>query len=110
MLNNGSASGWLDGKSVITNDGIMYTFIASSSIRNLYGLSPEDKNRALGRVIVDVNGQRKPNKFGIDTFIFYLINGKGFVPAGSYSSTGCRRGDLGADCAGKVLKENAINY
>ena len=110
LLNNTKATGWLDGKSVITTDGIMYTFIAARSIHNIYGISPEDQARAIGRVIVDVNGQRKPNKFGLDTFIFYLINGKGFVPAGAYTSTNCRRGKNGADCAGRVLRENTIKY
>ena len=110
LLNNNSASGWIDGKSIITADGIMYTYINSHSINNMYGISEEDKANAIGRIIVDVNGQKKPNKFGIDTFIFYLVNRKGIVPAGSESDSTCKRNSNGAGCAAKVLRENGIRY
>ncbi len=110
LLNNNSASGWIDGKSIVTPDGIMYTFIASRAIHNIYGLSEEDKSNAIGRIIVDVNGQKKPNKFGIDTFIFYLVDRKGIVPAGSENDNTCKRNNNGAGCAAKVLRENGIKY
>ncbi len=95
------------GKSVITADGQMYTFASNGPV---YGLSDEDSAKVLGRILVDVNGERKPNKIGIDFFYLYIVDGKGLVPAGNESTAQCNRNSHGAHCAAKVLREGKISY
>ncbi len=102
---------WSDGKSVITSDGIMYTFVKlSSASASIHGLNERDTNNTIGRIVVDVNGQRKPNKFGLDTFVFYVVRGRGIVPAGDYSTDTCKRTSHGSSCAAKVLVDGKISY
>ena len=96
-----------DGKSVITSDGQMYSFSEGGGV---YGLSPEDENNSIGRIVVDINGADNPNRYGYDLFFFYIIENKGIVPAGSYSSSECNKSSEGITCAARVLRENAINY
>ncbi|MBQ8886305.1 MAG: type II secretion system protein [Candidatus Gastranaerophilales bacterium] len=98
-----------DGKVVITTDGISYVY-AGEKFRN-FGLSEEDYNNQIGAIVVDVNGaEKKPNKSGMDVFLFFLVDGKGIVPAGSFDDKDCNRKELGGECAAKVLKEGKINY
>ena len=97
-----------DGKTVITADGQMISFVTLVSVT--YGLTAEDTENTMGRLIVDVNGNKGPNKVGIDTYYFYLVRGKGIVPAGMQGVTNCAKNKPGYDCAAKVLKEKAINY
>lgn len=97
-----------DGKTVITADGQMISFV--SSVSTTYGLTAEDTENTMGRLVVDVNGNKGPNKIGIDTFYFYLVRGKGIVPAGIENSSTCRKNSGDQGCAAKVLKEKAINY
>lgn len=103
----GQNSGIADGKSAVTSDGQMYSYY---SIGATYGISEEDKANAIGRIVVDVNGGKGPNIIGYDTFVFYLVENKGIIPAGNVSSPNCTNSGNGWDCAGRVLKENAINY
>ena len=78
--------------------------------RNHYH-NEEDYSNQIGAIVVDVNGaEKKPNKAGMDVFAFYLIDKKGIIPAGSFDDSGYNRGDLGAECAAKVLKEEKISY
>ena len=110
MLNKTASPQWDDGKSVITADGMLYTFVKASSASSIYGLSDEDVQNVLGRIIVDVNGSRKPNVFGLDSFVFYVVDYKGIVPAGSYSTSDCNRSGRGGTCAARVLREGKISY
>ena len=104
-LNNHNVS---DGRTIITNDGQMYSMIVSYG--GTYGISSEDNANTLARILVDVNGSKNPNQFGYDTFIFYIVNGKGIVPAGGDAMSSCNKSNSGTNCAARVLKENAINY
>ena len=108
FLDNTKASGMTDGKTLITSDGQLYTY--SDATSKFYGISAEDKDNAMGRFMIDVNGSKGPNKIGIDTYIFYLIRGKGVIPSGIESNSNCARNKYGQDCTGKVLREKAINY
>ena len=108
FLNNNSASGVTDGKTVITADGQLYSYTNAAYI--FYGISAEDSDNVVGRLIVDVNGAKKPNKFGVDTYLFYIVRGKGFVPAGADNYAGCNKTQKGYECTAKVLKEKAITY
>lgn len=96
-------------KYIITADGIKYAAMKRHNM-TIYGLSEEDQANALVVIIADINGEKKPNKYGDDTFFFYLVNKKGIVPAGSSFSTDCQRGDRGFSCGGKFLRENAVIY
>ena len=100
-----------NGKALITADGQIYSAAklpASSAV--FHGLSQEDADNAYCRIIVDVNGEKKPNKFGYDAFIFYVVKNKGIVPAGAYTTSSCNKDSHGSGCAARVLRENAINY
>ncbi len=110
MLNKTGTARWEDGKSVITADGMLYSYTKVTKNSEIYGLSEDDVNNALGRIIVDVNGSRKPNVFGLDSFVFYVVDNKGLVPAGSYSTSDCNRSDRGGTCCAKVLREGKISY
>ncbi len=95
--------------SLITLDGIAYGWDLSYCSGK--GLSTEDISNCIGRFIVDINGERSPNRFGYDVYFFAVVDGKGIVPAGSgNNSADCKRGGDGVTCAAKVLKDSEINY
>ena len=104
------------GQAVILYDGQMYSY--KENVGNyIYGISNEDKANFLGRILVDLNGKKKPNKIGYDTFIFYIVDGKGVIPSGINGATtgsgACSKSvsiDAGYMCTAKVLKENKIDY
>ncbi len=99
-----------NGSTIITMDGMSFTFPYGTTFAN-FGISEEDYYNNINVIIVDVNTSiKKPNKGGIDTFLFYLIDGKGIIPAGSHSFAECNRNNLGGSCTAKVLKEDKINY
>ena len=98
------------GKALITSDGYLYTYTKLKNASSIYGLSQADKAKTIGRIVVDVNGSRKPNVHGRDTFFFYIVEGKGIIPAGTYDSSDCTKTSYGRTCAAKVLKEKAMNY
>ena len=58
----------------------------------------------------DVNGGKNPNQYGYDLFFFYIVEHKGIVPSGSYSTSDRTKSGEGITCAARVLRENAINY
>ena len=61
-------------------------------------------------VVVDVNGNKKPNQLGKDVFGFILTS-RGLVPAGvDNDSSDCHKNGLGFTCAAKVLREGKISY
>ena len=108
FLNNSNISNIFDGKSVITSDGQIFSYSANPATK--YGISTEDINNIIGRFFVDINGHKNPNRLGYDAFLFYLVENRGIVPAGSDSSSDCNQSSAGWTCAGKVLRENAMNY
>ena len=66
-----------------------------------------------GRIFVDVNGEKGPNKLGFDVYQFFLDANKFLYPAGCSSGANCLGGsadEKGVYCACKVLREGAINY
>lgn len=109
LLNNNLAEALYADRALITADGIMFAASRRSGITT-YGISLQDGESVIGRIFVDVNGQKGPNKFGIDTFIFYITNIRGIIPAGNSSHASCNKSSSGYTCAGRVLKEGAINY
>ena len=100
--------------SIILNDGInvVYDF-AEPSLNYVYGL-PSYVNKPYIVFLVDVNGNRRPNKWGRDIFAF-ILGPNGIIPAGiGNNSANCdpnKKSDVvGYDCAYRVLKEKAIKY
>jgi len=114
-MDNGSFSGFSQTKSAVLADGQIITYLSWANITpncDSVGISQEDGDNAFGRVFIDVNGNKPPNVMGRDVFYFVLVNGKGFVPAGSESTARCssNSGNSGSACTAKVLREGAMNY
>ena len=66
-------------------------------------------------IAVDVNGNKKPNMFGRDIFVFSIDKNNEIIPAGQNGNSPLcttKKNDskAGFDCTYKVLKERAINY
>ena len=61
-------------------------------------------------VIVNLNGNKPPNKVGRDVFLFFLTNEKGLIAPNKNVDSNCQVSSSGASCAGKVLQDGAINY
>ena len=99
-----------EGKTLITSDGQIYSAykIGSNSYNSGFGLLQDDI--VIWRIFVDINGAKKPNKLGYDSFMFLLIDNKGIIPSGANSTSDCNTSSRGVTCAAKVLRENAINY
>ncbi len=87
------------------------------------GLAPKDTG--LCRVLIDVNGNKAPNRIGNDIFLFALANNGQLVPAGSdaYNNNifmdnfetyqeACQDNiDTGLSCAARVMADGwKINY
>lgn len=104
------------GYTMRTTDGIAYNFYANEGstkcTKASQGVSAEDEKNAFGRFLIDVNGEKGPNKFGEDVYFFCIIKDKGIVPAGFDSNKDCVRDgkSLGVSCAGKVIREGKIDY
>ena len=60
-------------------------------------------------IFVDINGKKKPNKYGRDMFVFALKE-NGLYPIGCENDDRCSTSDIGNGCACKVLREGAMNY
>ncbi len=58
------------------------------------------------RVRADINGFRKPNTVGRDIFDFYILKDRVVPRGGVNDATSCPSWG----CAGKVLREGAMNY
>lgn len=111
----------------VTADGISYYVVNSNNSCASYNDATAKNNmtQVCGFVVVDVNGTKSPNRYGVDVFAFYVTNGKGpllypfggqddnnFGPwqnnyCGSGSSTTANK----SHCTGKVMEQGwQINY
>ena len=102
--------------SLLSADGITYNYeqsVAKSNLNTDYykvGVTWPD---AIGRFLVDVNGDKGPNAYGIDRFFFVLTKSKGLVPAGisaTSSTSDCNMDGVGSHCAAAVIKKQKIDY
>lgn len=92
-----------------TSDGMIINYSTLKYFEDK-GISAEDVKNAIGRFYVDVNGDKGPNKIGLDSFMFILVKGKGLVPAGSFDTSSCTYAESGYSCAAKVIREKKIDY
>ena len=89
-------------------DGVQLIFSPiSSSNNNNCNMNVYGSTGVCYGIIVDVNGMKKPNKRGRDSFIF-VIKKDGLYPAGCDSGS-CPNND-GFHCTCRVIREGAINY
>ncbi len=109
FLNNSRNYTFSDAKYVITADGMLYSAFSTYNMSK-YGVPEEDYFNCKIAVVVDVNGRKKPNKIGEDTFVFYIADKKGVIPAGTTSDWDCQPGDQGMTCGGKFLREGKVSY
>ena len=71
-----------------------------------------------GTVIVDLNGQKQPNRFGVDTFEFVITAEKGIQPKygddtltyGAKCKYNDKSGNNGRTCTWYALRYNSMDY
>lgn len=86
----------------------------SQSMLDLFGVQQSNISPYYA-FYIDVNGNKRPNKYGKDIFVFiFEYSPKGLIPAGTDSMNHCNKTETtvwaGVTCTAKVLYENAINY
>lgn len=103
----GCGSGFV---SFVMNNGTMVTVDVGNNtqLRNLYGI--DSNAETCLKMYVDVNGNKKPNKFGIDIFLMTFTE-DGFVPAGYSKSINelkdnCSPQKSGSWCMARVKNSN----
>jgi len=92
--------------------GLSYTSDCSTPVGDTLSLQ-----NACGIYYVDVNGFKRPNQWGIDTFLFYLTK-YGIVPAGTPPDTQFRflsdckdkDGGNGMPCTAWLIYNNNMDY
>ena len=102
--------------SFTTNDQF-YKVITADGAQILFAFNYPDcayttfnANNVCNEMRIDINGEKKPNQWGKDLFIFVLKE-DGLHPVGcDDNSSDCHKSGNGYTCACKVLKEGAINY
>ena len=89
----------------ILQDGAFVKFFKGGYGGLTTGLTP----RML--MIVNLNGNKPPNKVGRDVFIFVLTDEKGVIPPNSQVNSNCQVASSGGQtCAARVMQDGAINY
>jgi len=97
----------------ILNNGVSFAVWSNGSCKNEFSSMGDT---ACGVLRVDVNGSAKPNRYGYDSFMFYITS-KGLIPAGinnyqlnnSCKSTNTNR-ENGSSCTAWVLYKNNFDY
>ncbi len=87
--------------SFTTIDGMAYSFVEYSNITG--ALYPVIK--------VDINGAKKPNRYGRDVFTFYRTEDIGIKPSGYDESqdavkSDCSRSGTGVYCAARIMRNS----
>lgn len=98
-------------ESVIISDGTFISWFVSAGFDS--NASGEDNVYSQGQsslILVDLNGGKKPNKFGRDVFYFVRVNGKGILPYGYNDNddtikNDCSRNNFGYKCSAKIIKD-----
>ena len=95
-----------DGRyTLVMADGTEISF-AQTDFRTDCSKTSQGTNNQCQIILVDINGAKKPNVVGKDTFAFSLVE-NGLVPTGcDYNN--CSGAGWGCTC--RALREGAINY
>lgn len=100
-------------RSFVLSDGtaVLMDAYSNKEDSSLFGVT---RNKLSNFIIflVDVNGDKKPNRLGRDVFIF-LLTQEGIIPAGADvddTKSDCKLGGTGYHCAAKVISEGDMNY
>lgn len=98
--------------SFILSDGINVTMTKTKNLEEKFGVESDLPTTIV--FMVDVNGNKKPNRIGQDVFAFVLTS-NGLMPAGTDSNSGsCERdsnlNDDYWDCSAKVLNDGKRDY
>lgn len=92
---------------LVTADGVQLLFWAAN--KDCSG-SWHGNSNPCAVIYADLNGEKKPNIYGRDVFMFVLKE-DGLHPSGcDDNSSNCQVTSNGTGCACKVLRENAMNY
>jgi len=88
----------------VLNDGSVMWFAAS--IVGKCTSSSGNVDNVCATFYYDVNGNKKPNTFGRDIFIYYM------TPVGVYPnlSNNCSKSAYGSGCSGYIIKHNNMKY
>lgn len=106
------------GNKYILNDGTLFTIsiMGDGNSDKYWCKNRYSSNSYCGFIYTDLNGYEKgPNKFGYDTFAFYIYYNK-IIPFGTpgYNYFGtvddCLSGQNGLNCAAWVLLNNNMDY
>ncbi|MDR1326963.1 MAG: type II secretion system GspH family protein [Heliobacteriaceae bacterium] len=74
---------------------------------NEFGVNTDDDDSVLG-LFVDINGMKRPNKYGRDRFMF-VYDSKGLHPAGMDNPKVCNAATL-QYCTSKMIQDGKITY
>ncbi len=110
---NGSAAGGLfteTSNMFMTADGISYAYYPYTTNSATYNIDAELGKGIFGRFVVDVNGPKKPNIYGLDLYCFIVVKERGIVPCGAGKETSCSQTSSGTGCAAKVIRNKKIDY
>ena len=86
-----------------TSDDVFYLFVDKTT-------NEKGEQHPIPYVLIDINGAKAPNMYGIDVFIFKRIAGKGIVPYGNEvtlaaTKANCNNKSGGDFCAARIMKE-----
>ena len=108
--NYGALDNWDNYRKIVLNDGISVMFDQFSSSECTFYWEDGNPGSGCALIWVDVNGAKKPNIIGRDTFTF-VVKEKGLYPVGCNSTWAyCSNSSNSLGCACKVLREGAMNY
>ena len=108
-LSGGGAPNWnssTDNRRLVLSDGMQVIF-HSNPLNNNCSFNAWGSLGICTVIFIDVNGEKGPNRYGRDYFVFALKE-NGLYPVGCESAF-CQ-GTAGDGCTCKVLRENAMNY
>ena len=107
-LNSNSTLNWYN------SDPSRYKLVLADGTQVMFGYYRSDcqqtnwgSNKYCAEILVDVNGNKKPNTLGRDAFAF-VVRENGLFPAGCGYEACVNSSGIG--CACKVLREGAMNY
>lgn len=98
-------------ESVILSDGTFMSGFTSAGFDS--SVDADDNTYTQGEsalILIDINGAKKPNKFGRDVFYFVRVNGKGILPYGyndndDMIAKDCSKKSFGYKCSAKIVKD-----